>query len=79
MLQLEATAKHRSWMSYRNGYLDVSAIRSRVRSSNQPNNEGQTYEGGISGAPNTEAHGAYAFCALACMSIISDPRESFAR
>jgi len=39
----------------------------------------QTYEGGISGAPNTEAHGAYAFCALACMSIISDPRESFAR
>ncbi|MCJ1408903.1 hypothetical protein MMC19_002980 [Ptychographa xylographoides] len=35
----------------------------------------QTYEGGISGAPGTEAHGAYAFCALACLSIIGDPRD----
>lgn len=33
----------------------------------------QTYEGGIGGAPNNEAHGAYAFCALACLSIIDAP------
>ncbi|KAL9603328.1 MAG: hypothetical protein Q9179_002241 [Wetmoreana sp. 5 TL-2023] len=35
----------------------------------------QTYEGGISGAPQTEAHGAYAFCALACLSILGAPHE----
>ena len=33
----------------------------------------QTYEGGIAGAPTNEAHGAYAFCALACLSIIDAP------
>lgn len=33
----------------------------------------QTFEGGISGAPNNEAHGAYAFCALACLSILDAP------
>lgn len=36
---------------------------------------GQTFEGGISGAPDTEAHGAYAFCALACLSILGPPQE----
>ena len=36
---------------------------------------GQTYEGGISGSPGTEGHGAYAFCALACLCIIGEPRE----
>ena len=36
---------------------------------------GQTYEGGIAGAPGTEAHGAYAFCALACLCILGSPRE----
>lgn len=36
---------------------------------------GQTFEGGISGAPDTEAHGAYAFCALACLSILGPPHE----
>jgi protein farnesyltransferase subunit beta len=35
----------------------------------------QTYEGGIASAPNSEAHGAYAFCALACLSIIETPSE----
>ncbi|KAK0617339.1 terpenoid cyclases/protein prenyltransferase alpha-alpha toroid [Immersiella caudata] len=35
----------------------------------------QTYEGGISGQPNAEAHGAYAFCALGCLALIGDPRE----
>ncbi|EPE27026.1 Terpenoid cyclase/Protein prenyltransferase [Glarea lozoyensis ATCC 20868] len=33
----------------------------------------QTFEGGISGRPDAEAHGAYAFCALACLCIIDDP------
>ena len=36
----------------------------------------QTYEGGIAGAPTNEAHGAYAFCALACLSIIDEPMRS---
>lgn len=35
----------------------------------------QTFEGGISAAPQTEAHGAYVFCALACLCIIGPPRE----
>ncbi|KFY28474.1 hypothetical protein V493_02916 [Pseudogymnoascus sp. VKM F-4281 (FW-2241)] len=34
----------------------------------------QTYEGGIASRPDTEAHGAYAFCALACLCILGDPR-----
>lgn len=40
---------------------------------------GQTFEGGISGSPGVEAHGAYAFCALACLSIIGPPEETIAR
>jgi protein farnesyltransferase subunit beta len=36
----------------------------------------QTYEGGIAGAPSNEAHGAYAFCALACLSILDAPHIS---
>ncbi|KAJ5129317.1 uncharacterized protein N7515_005356 [Penicillium bovifimosum] len=39
----------------------------------------QTYEGGISGSPGSEAHGAYAFCALACLSILAPPEEIFHR
>ncbi|KAF2400939.1 terpenoid cyclases/Protein prenyltransferase [Trichodelitschia bisporula] len=39
----------------------------------------QTFEGGIAGAPTNEAHGAYAFCALACLSIIAPPNESIRR
>ncbi|KAK0641173.1 beta subunit of hypothetical CAAX farnesyltransferase [Cercophora newfieldiana] len=35
----------------------------------------QTYEGGISGQPNAEAHGAYAFCALGCLALLGDPRQ----
>ncbi|KAI4108117.1 MAG: hypothetical protein LQ339_002389 [Xanthoria mediterranea] len=35
----------------------------------------QTFEGGISGSPQTEAHGAYAFCALACLSILGPPQR----
>ncbi|KIW02375.1 uncharacterized protein PV09_06197 [Verruconis gallopava] len=38
----------------------------------------QTYEGGIAGAPDNEAHGAYAFCGLACLSIIDAPSRSLA-
>ncbi|KAI9367785.1 terpenoid cyclases/protein prenyltransferase alpha-alpha toroid [Aspergillus egyptiacus] len=33
----------------------------------------QTFEGGISGSPGTEAHGAYAFCALASLCILGPP------
>jgi len=36
----------------------------------------QTYEGGIAAAPGNEAHGAYAFCALACLSILDAPQKS---
>ncbi|CAI7659899.1 unnamed protein product [Penicillium crustosum] len=39
----------------------------------------QTFEGGISGSPGSEAHGAYAFCALACLSILGPPEEIFNR
>lgn len=35
----------------------------------------QTFEGGVSGAPQTEAHGAYAFCVLACLCILGPPHE----
>lgn len=33
----------------------------------------QTFEGGIAGMHDSEAHGAYAFCALACLCIIGPP------
>ena len=36
----------------------------------------QTYEGGIGQAPDNEAHGAYAFCCLACLCIMDAPRIS---
>jgi protein farnesyltransferase subunit beta len=32
----------------------------------------QTFEGGISGAPGNEAHGAYTFCAIACLSLLNE-------
>ncbi|ORY13101.1 terpenoid cyclases/protein prenyltransferase alpha-alpha toroid [Clohesyomyces aquaticus] len=36
----------------------------------------QNYEGGISAAPGNEAHGAYAFCGLGCLSIMGSPTET---
>ncbi|KYK55000.1 Terpenoid cylases/protein prenyltransferase alpha-alpha toroid [Drechmeria coniospora] len=36
----------------------------------------QTYEGGVSAKPGIEAHGAYAFCALGCLSIIDSPHRA---
>ncbi|KAL8666985.1 MAG: hypothetical protein Q9202_000907 [Teloschistes flavicans] len=39
----------------------------------------QTYEGGVSASPQTEAHGAYAFCALACLSILGPPHDIIPR
>lgn len=39
----------------------------------------QTYEGGVSGTPGNEAHGAYVFCALGCLCLLGDPTEVFAR
>lgn len=35
----------------------------------------QTYEGGISDKPGSEAHGAYTFCALACLSLLGSPDQ----
>ena len=40
---------------------------------------GQTFEGGISGKPDAEAHGAYAFCALGCLAILDAPHRIFPR
>ncbi|KXX81578.1 Protein farnesyltransferase subunit beta [Madurella mycetomatis] len=39
----------------------------------------QTYEGGISGQPNAEAHGAYAFCALGSLALLDHPSHIFQR
>lgn len=36
----------------------------------------QTYEGGMGGAPDNEAHGAYAFCSLACLCLLDAPHIS---
>ncbi|KAF2465432.1 terpenoid cyclases/Protein prenyltransferase [Lindgomyces ingoldianus] len=36
----------------------------------------QTFEGGISAAPGNEAHGAYAFCGLGCLSVMGPPQET---
>ncbi|KAL8689863.1 MAG: hypothetical protein Q9218_004562 [Villophora microphyllina] len=38
-----------------------------------------TYEGGVSASPQTEAHGAYAFCALACLGILGPPHDIIPR
>ena len=37
----------------------------------------QTYEGGISSSPGGEAHGAYVFCALGCLSLLGSPHRTF--
>ncbi|KAI1039378.1 hypothetical protein LB505_002748 [Fusarium chuoi] len=39
----------------------------------------QTHEGGVSAKPGIEAHGAYAFCALGCLSILDSPHRSIPR
>jgi protein farnesyltransferase subunit beta len=36
----------------------------------------QSWDGGISAAPGNEAHGAYAFCGLGCLSILGPPDET---
>lgn len=36
----------------------------------------QSFEGGISASQSNEAHGAYAFCALACLSILGPPHKT---
>ncbi|KAF2739743.1 terpenoid cyclases/Protein prenyltransferase [Polyplosphaeria fusca] len=36
----------------------------------------QTFEGGISASPGQEAHGAYAFCGLGCLSILGSPKDT---
>jgi protein farnesyltransferase subunit beta len=37
----------------------------------------QTYDGGLGGSPGNEAHGAYTFCGLGCLSILGPPKETF--
>lgn len=40
----------------------------------------QTYEGGVAASPGgNEAHGAYTFCALACLSILGPPSDTISR
>ncbi|KAM0207551.1 hypothetical protein ACHAQI_007554 [Fusarium lateritium] len=39
----------------------------------------QTHEGGVSAKPGIEAHGAYAFCALGCLSILDSPHRAIPR
>jgi protein farnesyltransferase subunit beta len=39
----------------------------------------QAFDGGMSAAPGNEAHGAYAFCGLGCLSIIGPPKETLNR
>jgi protein farnesyltransferase subunit beta len=39
----------------------------------------QAFEGGIASSPGNEAHGGYAFCALACLSILGPPPETIPR
>jgi protein farnesyltransferase subunit beta len=39
----------------------------------------QTYEGGIGATPGDEAHGAYGFCALGCLSMIDAPNKSISK
>ncbi|KAF1950945.1 CaaX farnesyltransferase beta subunit Ram1 [Byssothecium circinans] len=36
----------------------------------------QSFDGGMSAAPGNEAHGAYAFCGLGCLSIVGPPKET---
>jgi prenyltransferase beta subunit len=54
-----------------NGLLDVSIPQTLL--DRELTFLGQTFEGGISSRPDAEAHGAYAFCALACLCILGDP------
>ncbi|KAL5343705.1 terpenoid cyclases/protein prenyltransferase alpha-alpha toroid [Aspergillus crustosus] len=56
----EATARNYGLQTFADG---LSSYLSRC----------QTFEGGISGSPGSEAHGAYAFCALACLCILGQP------
>lgn len=62
-------------MDYRSTYLDVRNHAQVLGAMDSCVNSGQTYEGGVSGAPQTEAHGAYAFCVLACLCILGPPHE----
>ncbi|KAJ5584249.1 uncharacterized protein N7459_004049 [Penicillium hispanicum] len=39
----------------------------------------QSFEGGISGSPGVEAHGAYAYCALAALALLGPPDETIPR
>ena len=70
-----------SRLSQRNCQSGSRIVRKMVNSScySITNRKGQTFEGGIAGAPGNEAHGAYAFCALACLCILGEPHRMLNR
>ena len=68
-----------SLMDFLNGFPSVSKLVSSVAIETHSLIQGQTYEGGIAGSPGTEAHGAYAFCALGCLCILGDPRDMLSK
>ena len=63
------------WTVYQNICLGVRIHETLFVKSSLSMGLGQTFEGGISGRPQSEAHGAYAFCALACLCMLGSPRE----
>ena len=68
-----------SSMAFLNGSPSVSELVSSAKTTTNRLIQGQTYEGGIAGSPGTEAHGAYAFCALACLCILGRPRDMLSK
>ena len=74
MLRLDALVYRPSSIIFRSGCLNVCAdtlMSRRLLSANT--GVGQTYEGGMAAYPGNEAHGAYAFCVLACLCILGEP------
>lgn len=69
-------ASQLSSLAWPNLFVDVRANTSiRLHLRPRADQQGQTFEGGISGRPDAEAHGAYAFCALACLAILDAPHR----
>ncbi|KAF3393102.1 Protein farnesyltransferase subunit beta [Talaromyces pinophilus] len=61
-------------------YLSRCEFEKHATTTNADEVAGQTYEGGLSGKPGAaEAHGAYAFCVLACLCIMGQPKDMITR
>jgi len=78
MLPREPMDLHLFWMACPSTCLDV-CDQVRRSSAKLIFRTGQTFEGGISGRPQTEAHGAYAYLVLACLCILGPPHEMIPR